>query len=160
MQYEDDARPYIDTTKFLYKDLVRLDCYSSVAFYRNSSLMRSSLGPVCTGMQSFHFFQYCSEKWNAEGLRSHGNTSNRTIPFQKMERRKKRYENWNAEGLRSDGNTSNRTIPFQKMERRKKRCEKWNAEGLRSDGNTSNRIIPFQKMERPKTGCEKWNGTQ
>ena len=31
-----------------------------------------------------HFVPYYSEKWNAEGLRSDGDTSNRTVPFQKM----------------------------------------------------------------------------
>ena len=29
-------------------------------------------------MQSFHFVPYCSEKWNADGLRSDGDTSNRS----------------------------------------------------------------------------------
>ena len=47
------------------------------------------LGLVRTGTHSFHFVPYCSEKWNAEGLRSDGNASNRTIPFQKIERLKK-----------------------------------------------------------------------
>ena len=46
------------------------------------------------GKQSFHFVPYCSEKWNTEGLRSDGNDANRTVPFQKMERLKKRYEKW------------------------------------------------------------------
>ena len=45
--------------------------------------------PFYTETQSFHFVLYCSEKWNAEGLRSDGNTSNRTVPFQKIERLKK-----------------------------------------------------------------------
>ena len=36
--------------------------------------------------QSFHFVPCCSEKSNAEGLRSDGNTSNRTVTFQKVER--------------------------------------------------------------------------
>ena len=40
------------------------------------------------GTQSLHFVPYCSEKWNAEGLHSDGNASNRTVPFQKMEGRK------------------------------------------------------------------------
>ena len=31
---------------------------------------------------------YCSEKWNGEGLRLDGNTSNRAVPFQKVERLK------------------------------------------------------------------------
>ena len=55
------------------------------------------VGPVPAGRQSFHFLPYCSEKWNAEGLRSDRNASNRTVPFQKLERL-----NWNVtQSLRS-----------------------------------------------------------
>ena len=46
------------------------------------------LGHVNTGAQSFHFVRYCSEKWNAEGLRSDGSASKRTVSFQKMKRLK------------------------------------------------------------------------
>ena len=44
----------------------------------------ADLGPVQTGTQSFQFVPYRFENWNAEGLRSDGNSSNRTGPFQKM----------------------------------------------------------------------------
>ena len=33
-----------------------------------------NLGPVHTGTQSFRSISFRSEKWNAQGLRSHGNT--------------------------------------------------------------------------------------
>ena len=53
--------------------------------YSCSNLPYHLLGPAQTGTKSFHFVPYTSEKWNAEGLRSDGNTSNRTIPFHKMD---------------------------------------------------------------------------
>ena len=48
-------------------------------------VQRCYSGPVQTGTRSFHFVRYRSEKWNAEGLRSDGNTSNRTVPSQTMD---------------------------------------------------------------------------
>ena len=53
------------------------------------------IGPVHPATQSFNLTLYCSEKWNAEGLRSDGNASNKTVPFQNMERLKRSYEKWN-----------------------------------------------------------------
>ena len=56
---------------------------------RHYNMLLCYLGPDHTGTQSFHFVLYCSEKWNAEGLRSDENVSNRTVPFQIMEQLKK-----------------------------------------------------------------------
>ena len=62
-------------------------------------------------MPSFHFVPYCSEKWNTEGLRSDGNTSNRTVPLQKMERLKR--------GTKS-GTICNCSVPFQSEQANRK----------------------------------------
>ena len=48
-----------------------------------------ALGPFHTGTQLFHFVARCSEKCNAEKLRSDVRTSNRTVLFQTMIRTKK-----------------------------------------------------------------------
>ena len=104
------------------------------------------------GTQSSHFVPYCSEKWNAERLRSGGNASNRTVPFQTMERLKLCYESRTM---------CNRTGPFPSEQ----------ANGIHVNGTmafpsehkatlvrdrlfpSEQPICPFQKFER------RWNGT-
>ena len=108
--------------------------------------------PVHIGAQSFHFLTYCSEKWNAEGLCSDGNASNKTVPFQKMER------------LKSDtksGTIGNRSVQFLIPNRQ---LEKMSAKRLRSCLNTKHNwyasilflceqpICPFQKLEQRLNG--------
>ena len=43
------------------------------------------VGPVQTGTERNGTERNRSKKWNAEGLRSDGTTSNRTVPFQKLD---------------------------------------------------------------------------
>ena len=104
------------------------------------------------GMQSFHFVPYRSAKWNAEGMRSDRNASDRIVPFQNMER------------LKSDtksGKIRNRSIPFPTESANGKYINGTIA--FQSEHKTNwyaivpfpceQPICPFQKLER------RWNGT-
>ena len=63
----------------------------------NSIIFVFDIGPVHMTTQSVYFVSYCSEKLKgcAEGLRSDGNASNKTVSFQKMKQLKRSYEKWN-----------------------------------------------------------------
>ena len=86
------------------------------------------LDPVLTGTQFFYFVPYCSEKWNAEGLRSDGNASNRTVPFQKMEQPKKLFEKWNGmQSFRSSLNRQMENMPKERLRSRLYTKQNWYA---------------------------------
>ena len=110
------------------------------------------LDPVHTGTQSFHFVPYCSEKWNAEGLRSDGNTSNKTIPFQKVERLKKvirRMERYAIVLFRSNLKRQMESMSPERLRSRLKTKQNWYAI---VPFPCEQPICPFQKLER------RWNG--
>ena len=75
------------------------------------------LGPVLTGTRLFHVAPHCSEKWSAERLRSDGNASSRTVPFQKMKRLKSDTKSGTVRNVtfrseKANGNYVNGTIAF------------------------------------------------
>ena len=63
------------------------ECIVECSHYLTLSLTLSLiiLGPVQTGTERNGTERNRSKKWNAEGLRSDGTTSNRTVPFQKLD---------------------------------------------------------------------------
>ena len=60
-------RPIFKTEMLIYKAKANFD--EKILFGN----ITHHLGPVHTGTQSFRSISFRSEKWNAQGLRSHGN---------------------------------------------------------------------------------------
>ena len=108
----------------------------------------SILGPV---PRERNHSKLC-RKWSAKGLRSDGNASNRTVPFQKMER------------LKSDtkrGTIRNRSVPFPSEQANGKHIHGTIA--FPPDHKTKlvlnlpfpseQPICPFQKLEMERNDC-------
>ena len=78
--WEQFKNPDVRIWRFIYSNRRFIYCN---AIQRFQGCSKVELRPRSDGNA---IVPYCSEKWNAEGLRLERNASNRTVPFQNMDR--------------------------------------------------------------------------